>query len=478
MFWKRDKSASGNPPATKADETQAAALEPAVEPANAPKPSFFARFGRGRKAAPKTPPPGPAPVEAAPAKRGLFGRRKEVAALESATPPTGLFIDESAPGSTTGDTKPKPGGLFVRTSKGDKTPDTRMRVVAGMDTAPAKAAVPPAEPEARPAPAEPEAAPDPASPGLTNEPPASAQPAGTPAPAVPPKFERPARETTITTSKAEKQKPVSFWFGKKAPAAPKQPDDDSRAGRKRKELLKALPIRVLIGFLPEVSKKDALAYAMGVGEKNNEQVGITYYDAFAYQNGWAYEVHEGGHGFAYLPSILAYYEGLGPFQAQNRSSVFIHTATKTLQVDRMHDGLVAVQLPAGSDVPQSDIVMPGPRLRPAIPTRKLFLYVGLGFFVVGALAFTAANLGRIQPYLPPPKPSAEKIDLNRYPLSQWNKLSNVREGEYVTALRFENGGWRVVTSGSGPARPTAPPVPAVPAPSPARPGQPAAASTR
>jgi hypothetical protein len=224
----------------------------------------------------------------------------------------------------------------------------------------------------------------------------------------------------------------------------------------RKKKFQEIPIRVFIGFLPEVSERDARDFALGIAERNCEQISLVYYDAFKMNNGYAYEVHEGGAGRAFLPEIISYFSTLGPFEkGGGESSVYIRTATRTVQVDRTLEGLQSFLLPESSTEAPSDWLEGTSKMTAAIQVLTGVLVFGAALFTTGFLAMSLALVSRIQPYDPPPAPTVDKATDNYQmsPMSRWTVLQGVSGSEYVKALRFKNNKWELD-------RGTAEPVPA------------------
>lgn len=238
--------------------------------------------------------------------------------------------------------------------------------------------------------------------------------------------------------------------------------------------IEEVPIRVFIGFLPEVSKADAEEFALGVAVKHMGNLGLAYYDAFPADNGYAYEVHEGGPGRAYLPAILKYYKSLGAFNAEDANKVTIHTGTRSVEVSRARAGLSAVWLPEGQKPASPAWLRPTQGMRSAVNKRTGVLVAGAVVFVTGFVAALLSGMAfRLQPYDAAPALTAEKIEYSRLPHSQWSLVEQTNNsGRYVKALRYENGTWRIESEPRNNAAaqvepPTeSPPVtpPAVPAP--------------
>lgn len=238
-----------------------------------------------------------------------------------------------------------------------------------------------------------------------------------------------------------------------ADASDSKPKKKSIFGKKKKadgstvETLKVAaplerPIQVWIGYLAEVTEKDAKAYALGVADKHNEQVSLSYFDVFKFKDGYVYEVHEGGSMHPFMPPILAHFNGLGNFSLEESNSVYIRTAKRVVQVDRTRDGITAMILPESSTAKQTSWLVPAKtKMRAVMNTFDHYLVAGAVFFMFAFIALIAANLGRVQPYIKPAAQEAKKIDYFMTPMSQWSRVNSVPEGKYVKVLRFKDGKW-------------------------------------
>lgn len=205
-----------------------------------------------------------------------------------------------------------------------------------------------------------------------------------------------------------------------------------------------VPIQVIIGFLPEVTERDAREYAAGIAEKHFQQLSLAYYDAFKYGNGYAYEAHEGGEGKAFLPEILAHFERLGPFRNEEDSAVVIKTATRMVHVERTREGLSAIILPerASESTEVTSWLSTSSAMLPVINTRTGFLMVGAALFTSGFVAMMVTSmLTRYQPYEEPPPVAVEFLRADSLPFSQWRQIESVPLDSFVRTLRYRNGRW-------------------------------------
>lgn len=215
------------------------------------------------------------------------------------------------------------------------------------------------------------------------------------------------------------------------------------AGRTDSARPRELPIRILMGFLPSVTAGDAAEFALGVAEKNFDQPGIAFFDAFAYKDGYVYEVHEGGEGKAYAPAVIRHFKALPEFAAGESHAVVIPTATRSVRIERTRAGLQTVLLPESSTQAPSEGLAPTVKMRPAISKRTGVLIGGAVLFVSGFFGLLFSLIARIPVYEAPPAVPVERVDYARLPSAQWQRLLLVPPERYVKALRYENGAWRI-----------------------------------
>ncbi|MDO8416275.1 MAG: hypothetical protein Q7S87_08710 [Agitococcus sp.] len=203
------------------------------------------------------------------------------------------------------------------------------------------------------------------------------------------------------------------------------------------------PIRVIIGFLPEVVERDALEYAVGVAEKYFDQIGLAYFDAVPYANGFAFEVHEGGAGRAFLPEIIKYFAAQGAYRSDNPATAIIKTATRMVEVQHLREGLTSIILSENTTKTQSEWLHATERMQPAIHKRTGFFVASAAIFVTGFMAMIVSSLlTRYTPYMPLPDQKIERISTTQLPKAQWQKLEHIMEKEGgVKALRFRNNKW-------------------------------------
>src|SRR3546814_16456282 len=61
----------------------------------------------------------------------------------------------------------------------------------------------------------------------------------------------------------------------------------------------------LVGYLDQVTIKDAIAHAKGFAKRRFEAADASWYAVMPFDDGFLYEVHEGGAGHGYLAGVAA-----------------------------------------------------------------------------------------------------------------------------------------------------------------------------
>lgn len=208
-----------------------------------------------------------------------------------------------------------------------------------------------------------------------------------------------------------------------------------------------LPLQVLFGWLPQVAVKDARLYVAGLADKHCKSIADTGYVLLPFDDGWAFEVQEGGSGQAFLPSILKAYQEARKAQVplEEAERFVIETATRKVQVELLQEGFTTVTLPESSITPPSLSLVPSGTLNSLVPERRNVLYIGAGVFLAGILTLTVGTLWRYQPQL---APTAQTISSAKSPtpIDEWNRLvaTQVTPGTMITKLEYKNGKWDIV----------------------------------
>lgn len=211
---------------------------------------------------------------------------------------------------------------------------------------------------------------------------------------------------------------------------------------------KGRPSQVFIGFLPDVTKKDAIAFAIGVAQRHSSNLVNTAYAVYPHNSGWAYEVHEGGPRRGYLPRILQHFDEQAGGPITDESAVTIETAQRRVRVERTQTGLTGFLMPERFQDSQTPWLEPGPHLNAAVPLRGALVAFGAMIFVTGFLALIVTLVTRPAP-LPLNAAARVAVSYESLPISQWSKLvQTYSEGGVVDSLRWQQGRWTIKLEGS------------------------------
>jgi hypothetical protein len=251
--------------------------------------------------------------------------------------------------------------------------------------------------------------------------------------------EAPVTNSGSHVSVEESDKPKRFF------SKLKKNDKPSITGEyPTKSGIKAVPIRMLIGYLPNASERDALEYTLGLVYKHFTQIGISHYDVFPYQDGFVYEAQEGGNGRAYTPAILSKFDSSGPYNPAIPCSIVIATSTRLVQIQRNRVGLEAVWLPEGASTTPTPDIVDSVELRPVINKRTGFLVASATLFLTGFIAMIISGIAfRLQPY-DTPTTKEESITYASLPIGQYRQvISNFSStSQRIVKVEYKNGVWQ------------------------------------
>lgn len=208
---------------------------------------------------------------------------------------------------------------------------------------------------------------------------------------------------------------------------------------------KGRPTEIFIGFLPDVSKKDALSFAIGVANKHCTNITNTAYAVYKYSSGWAYEVHEGGPRRAYLPKILDKFAEQAGGPIHEEDAVVIETAQRRVRIERTQTGLTAFLMPESFTAEQTSWLEPGPKLKPVVSLRVWLIGLGALLFVTGFITLVTTLATRPTP---PPlnAPARRALPYASLPISQWHPMvATYDRGSAISALRFRHNQWFIQT---------------------------------
>jgi hypothetical protein len=204
------------------------------------------------------------------------------------------------------------------------------------------------------------------------------------------------------------------------------------------------PIRLFMGYVPDVTEKDARFFAMGVAEKNVESEYISYLGVFRYGTGYAYEIQEGGHGHSYLTKIIKHFNQLPPNLHDAETAVFVATASRMVQIEKTADGgLVCIQLPELYKVQETDWVTPEKKLKLLRDQNSGIMMVAGTYLGISLLVLAGAFLTR---YVPRENPTGrvwyDTVSMKELPISQWGSMiQETNNNHYILSLRYNGKEW-------------------------------------
>ncbi|HAU29515.1 MAG TPA: hypothetical protein DCW68_05320 [Rhodospirillaceae bacterium] len=186
-------------------------------------------------------------------------------------------------------------------------------------------------------------------------------------------------------------------------------------------------------------KADAVAFARGFIEHHFDSPADSWYYVQPYPGGYAFEVHEGGLGKAFLPNIIE------TLEVNPTAVLSVPMARRNLQVKKSLNGTyTAILLPEGLSTDEDHAVE-------AVSSRSMLRVTttGLGIFTFGGIIFSAGFLAffsaLLMVFLDPAGiffGGSRGTELQQLPILQWKSLSSASNDQsYVRNLSFSNGKW-------------------------------------
>lgn len=237
---------------------------------------------------------------------------------------------------------------------------------------------------------------------------------------------------------------ASLSWRDRLPRRSKKKRGDSLDSADTSAVLTQRPIRLFMGYVPDVTEKDARFFAMGVAEKNVESEYISYLGVFRYGTGYAYEIQEGGHGHSYLTKIIKHFNQLPPNLHDAETAVFVATASRMVQIEKTADGgLVCIQLPELYKVQETDWVKPEKKLKLLRDQNSGIMMVAGTYLGISLLVLAGAFLTR---YVPRENPAGrvwyDTVSMKELPISQWGSMiQETNNNHYILSLRYNGKEW-------------------------------------
>jgi hypothetical protein len=202
------------------------------------------------------------------------------------------------------------------------------------------------------------------------------------------------------------------------------------------------PVFALVGYLPDVSEKDAEAYAKSVAVSHMEMPHRSYYLVLPFAKGFLYEVHEGGQAKAFLPSIIKSLE-LQREAGAEIPRVFVKTSRRVVRIELEQSGPQAMLMPESCEEPTSEGLVQSSGMKPVEESNTQFLVLGAAIMTVGLAIIVGGATVREFNKIEIPE-AIERTAQTNLPFAQWKLLENVEPGQYIAALKYENSRWTTI----------------------------------
>lgn len=195
-----------------------------------------------------------------------------------------------------------------------------------------------------------------------------------------------------------------------------------------------LPISLYVGFLSHINKRDATARVQGLIRRQIVAPEVAYWYLRKCDDGYAYEVQEGGRGRAYLPGIL------DALDRDPDASIVLRTSTRAVRVSRADGLLASVVLPEDVEPEFSDLG-PTARMQVFAPTGFGALTTAGVFFAFATVAWLVASLtvSHADEQYREIQGTGIIADINSLPTSHWPK--NISPDTYVAKVQFSGDHW-------------------------------------
>jgi hypothetical protein len=247
-------------------------------------------------------------------------------------------------------------------------------------------------------------------------------------------------------------------------------DDELLKTEEKKRYSTRTPIRILIGTCPG-SRKDTEAIARAQIERYFDIPEKSWFFIRKSKgDGYYYEIHEGGAGFAYLPSVVEYLSG-------TKTSVILKgTDKKAIEVHRrigdqiLHSIVMSEQ--QSEALEQPDVIEQSrSRMRAYAITGAEWIKVGIAILAIGMFSITSAGvvhksfdiafsgytevaeelpterlLALLNKGLADRQPEATQKSAIKTPIEVWLQEEKAFSygGEYLARLEFDGAKWNVV----------------------------------
>lgn len=199
------------------------------------------------------------------------------------------------------------------------------------------------------------------------------------------------------------------------------------------------PAAIHIGYMARIDKRDAIARVQGLIRRQLAAPEIAFWSIYPIEDGYAYEIHEGGHGHAYVPAIMA------RFAAEPEAQIHLAAGNRAVRVTA-HEGKPCSFVLPEAEHPSADAFPQGPRMRPFAPTGRGPLITGAVLFACSAVLFLASAVAMT---VGSDITAADQAALNErvanLPSLHYPKDGSLMVGQFVNRVQFSGGKWSTDT---------------------------------
>ena len=197
-----------------------------------------------------------------------------------------------------------------------------------------------------------------------------------------------------------------------------------------------MPIELHVAFLANVTRDDAEAYVIGYIRSRTVSERV-YYGLFPFRNGFIYEIHEGGSGHAYVPTLL---ERIAAFDGREFKGILI-SSRKKIQISHTERDFSTMAIPQDRDVRAAILIEPAYSRLKAIQFnhgfQMLLMTSALCLVAIGVLLAAGASRPQASEiYL-------EQVETTQLPLYRLRTDELASVNERKVAIRFEDGQWSI-----------------------------------
>jgi hypothetical protein len=175
-----------------------------------------------------------------------------------------------------------------------------------------------------------------------------------------------------------------------------------------------------------------------MAERYCSQLEIVNVGIYAYEDGFVYELQEGGDGRGYFPALLRKKQR----ESEDESSTVLRAGERLVKIVLKPGALQCLLLPTETDALAEEVEPSGP-MSPLENLNYGFLMAASILFVSGFSALLVTGLlFRYQPPRPPkPIPHRQQTAIEYWNSTGIHLFERMPSSQYLAAMRFDNGRW-------------------------------------